>query len=279
MAEETVQTQELPLDQVSMSDFKKARSEGKQAVAVEEAPEVKEEVTDDEPKQKTKGGWQNRIDRLTKHIYTLEQQIEGYKKTTETGTKTEEAKVDGEPQRTDYQSDAEYVRALTRWEVKQEIKAEKEAETRKAAEERQKEIVKLYNQKAIQAQARYEDFAEIVGKNEEPIPSTVGQAIVEEMENGPDVAYFLGKHPEVCQQMMEVGPTKAASLAWAISEELAGSTKKEVTDEKDEEEEPVKRKPPTPIRPVTGGTTKTTVPLDKMSMADYKKARLASGRK
>ena len=76
-------------------------------------------------------------------------------------------------------------------------------------------------------------------------------------------------------------PFKAIAEAWKISEKLGESEgdEEEVEEEKPAakakvEEKPV-RKAPEPIRPVGNGKTRGTVPLNEMSMADYKKARAA----
>ena len=142
MADETVvvQTEEVPLEKSSMSEFKKARAKGEEVATretVTEAPPEREE------KPKAKGGFQARIDRLIKQQAALEERATAAEKRaaeleakkSENGVpKTEQ--VDGEPKRESFQTDAEYVRALTRWEVKQEIKAEREAEEQQTVEAR-----------------------------------------------------------------------------------------------------------------------------------------------
>lgn len=292
MDEETavVEVKEIPIGEVPFKEFKAARAKGeetvKQEVVVEpKEPEETKEADSDEDKPKHKGGFQKRIDRLIKHQATLEEQLAAAKKANEEyqaklGGKTEtKESVEGEPKREDFQSDIEYFRALTRWEYKQARAEEKAEEEQKAQMEKQKQVISTYNKRAIEAQSRYDDFLEVVGKNEEPIPAEVGRAIVEDMENGPDVAYFLGKHPEICKEMMEAPKSKAEAMAWKISETIAGENKKQ--DEKQEEPEEKqaaetvkqKSKAPTPITPVSGGTTRSTIPLDKADFQAYKKLR------
>ena len=291
MAEEAAAVQTVSIDSVPMAEFKKARAAGESVVpstsTTIKEPEEKElkeesteETTDEQKPKVVKGGFQKRIDRLIKHTATLEEENTKLKEQLAKGTKdegkTEEGApaANGEPDRAKYATDVDYMRALVRWEFKQE----QEQEQLKAQQEQQKELTTSYNRRAIEAQARHEDWQEVVAKNEEPIPSVVGKAIFEEMENGPEVAYHLGKNPDICKELMEATPSKAIAMAWKISEDLAGDNKKEdeESDEKNavEEEKPAK-KVFTPIRPISGGTTKSSIPLDKASMADYKKARRA----
>lgn len=273
--------QQVALDSVPMAEFKRAREAApvveEESTTVEQ-PEKKEAEPAKEEKQHNRGGFQKRIERLTRQVSTVEEENTKLKeqlaKRPNGDAKTEETSTPGEPQREQFESDSAYTRALVKWEIKQEQAQEQE---KTAAEERRERAVS-YNQRAIEAQARYDDWDEIVGKNTEPVPSSVNEPILFEMENGPDVLYYLGQHPEVCRGMMEVSPSKAVAMAWKISDELTGTKKEEGEDEEieaKEEKEPVKvkSKAPAPIRPLTGGSTRTNVPLDRMAMKDYKRAR------
>ncbi len=287
-----VETQEVPLDQVTdMREYKKARTEGKETVtqAKPVATEVietneGEETAKDGEKPKSKGGFQKRIDRLVKQTATLEEQLAAARKELEgkSGKAEETPKpADGEPQREQFANDLEYYRALTRWEVKQEMKAEREAEEKEAVEAQAKKVQADYNKKAIEAQSQYDDWDEVVVKSDFKIPTMVGDAIVQTMTNGPDVAYFLGTHPEICEEMMAVHPLAAVAMAAKISEQL-GAGKSEETEEGDEQEsgekaeaqpEKPKSRAPAPIKPVSSGSSRSSVPLGKTDFSTYKKLR------
>jgi hypothetical protein len=303
MADE-VEVKEIPLDQASMADYKKARAEGKEVIEkqtavaddVEEVVDDKEATAKDgeqEEQKKKGGGFQKRIERLSKSVSTLEEQLAAEKKRSQelearTNGKVEEKvapKADAEPKREDFNTEVEYVKAITRWEVKQELKEQREEEERGAAAARQKESIDNYNKSAIEASSRYDDWKEVMAQDT-PLPSIVGDAIVHTIKNGPDVAYYLGKHPEICEEMLNVHPLEAVAMAVKISEQLA-SEKGDAGDKSDEkaeddlESKEAKEKPatkaPAPIRPVGNGSNKTSLPLDRLSMREYKKAR-ESGR-
>ena len=73
MAEETeVQTQEVPLEESSMTEYKKARSDGKDTATRETVIEEKPALEEKE-KPKAKGGFQARIDRLIKQQASTEE--------------------------------------------------------------------------------------------------------------------------------------------------------------------------------------------------------------
>ena len=305
MAEETVtgETQEVPIGEANMAEYKKARAEGKEVVEREAAPPAEElEATegdkgeDGKPKPKTqKSGVQARIDRLVKQQALAEERATAAEKRAaeaeakltapKEGTvqKTEQA-PEGEPQRENFQTEAEYVRALTRWEVKQELKAEREAEDRAAAAADAREAVSAYNRKAIEAQAQHDDWNEVF-KQDINIPTIVGDAIIHTIKNGPEVAYYLGKHPEICQEMINVGhPLEAVTMAIKISEQLEKEQPEETDEEREDRERieaeeaeatkvAARRRAPAPIKPVSGGSSRSTIPLDKASFSDYKKLR------
>lgn len=284
MAEDTgivEQVKEVSIDTLSLPDYKKARAEGKTTVEqkvapVEEVEEIATEETEEtkpEDKPKHKGGFQKRIDRLVKQNSTLEQELEQLRAKSPKEEK-KEVVVAGEPQRDQFESEVAYVKALTRWEVKQEIKEQQEAEQREVEESRQKEIVKNYNDRVSAAQSRYDDWKEVVNQDLE-IPQGVGLAILR-MENGPDVAYRLGSDSELRDAIMAMDPLEAIGKAWEISREIATKGKsKSVEKDDDEDEEEVKaaKVKEAPIKPVSGGVTKSSIPLDKTDFAAYKKRR------
>jgi hypothetical protein len=291
MAEE-VETQEVSIDDpsVSQQEFKEARTKG--VLTIEKPKDVEAEKPEEETKpeegekpKKSSGGFQKKIDRLIKHNATLSEELEATKKRAadleaKTGKPAEvKPDADPEPKIEDFQTHELWVKAQARWEVRQEMKAQREQEAKDAEAARQKEVFDTYNAKVSEAQAKYDDWKEVVGQSVD-LPTAVVLAVLE-MENGPDVAYHLGKHPELRDQLLEMSNLKAIGKVWRISEELAGE-KKEETEDDDKESEKVEAKPakpvskvPAPIKPVGGGSTKSSVPLDQLSMSEYKKARAA----
>jgi len=298
MAQENVavETKEIPLGEASMAEYKQAVKDGKDVVVREtsttppEATETTEEHQEQKPK--VKGGFQARIDRLIKQqAATEERATAAERKAAELEAKLNQGTVpkseQEEPKRDDFQTDAEYLRALVKWEAKQTVKAEREAEQLATIEEQIREARSNYNSRMIALQAENEEYKELMQQSI-AVPAAIEGPITLEMENGPEVAIFLAQNPDICRELTEMTPSRAVAEVWKISEKLseAGNEKTdEETDEEKAERERIeaeeaekeaaaaRKKAPAPIRPVSGGSTRSTIPLDKTDFQAYKKLR------
>lgn len=277
----TTETQEVPLEESTMQEYKAARKEGKE-VATRDA--VAEDKPAEEKPRGVKGGFQARIDRLIKQTAALEEA----KNASDKKAADLEAKLngkgeaapagEGEPKRDDFTNDADYNRALMRWEVRQEFKAEREAEAKAAVEATANEARGRYNQKMIALQAEDDEIKELF-KQDLKIPSSILEPITLEMENGAEVSVFLAQNPELCSELLEMSPSRAIAEVWKISEKLEAAGDEKVDEEVEEKpvEKPAPRKVPAPLRTVSGGNSRSTVPLGQADYQAYKKLR-AQGR-
>ena len=293
MPEEAVKT--LPMDQMPMADYKTARAKGEiESDKSEDSPEKSEELQE-KPKSKG-GGFQKRIDRLIKQQTALEQRAEAAErraKELESAQKgSEQAKtqnvVEGEPKLENFESHDAWVKAVARWEARQELQAEREAERQARQNESIKEIFDAHNERVVEARSRIEDFDDVIGStvspwrdgdSEDVQAARAFQLAIYESDNGPDVAYYLASNPEEFAKLGDLTPTKVQREVWRLSEKLGKTAKDEEEEEVEEEKPEAKAKPvskaPTPIKPVSTGTTKSSKALDQMSMAEFKKARAA----
>lgn len=248
----------------------------KEEVESEPATEAKTEGEETPGKPKGKGGFQRRIDKLTKRNYQLEEELESQKERTErllaqleTGAKVQAptSTDDPEPQLRQFEGKSyeDYVKALARWTARQENKSQAQVEAKKSEEARTQEVFKSYNQRLSEARGRYEDYDEVVGQDIS-IPQSAKVAIIE-LENGPDIAYYLGQHPEVCEDLLELSDVQAVAHIGAISSALRPA--------EGEKESPktVGTLAPPPIKPVAGASTKSTVPLDELPYREYRAIR------
>lgn len=275
MAEET-EVKEIAISDLSSADFKEARKNG-----LEMVPKPEPKVEEREEKPKEKGGFQARIARLIKQNAEKDDLIESLRKT---GKPTEEAAPEpkSRPQKADFAGrEDEYIEVLVDWTSDQKIAKAEQDKARAAEAAQQKETFDAYNRGVAEAKSLHEDFVEVVGQDI-TIPIGVQLAIVEMEEKGPEVAYFLGNNPEICEELMKMSRMKAIAEVWKISEKLGVSESEEEEEVEGEKpapkakvEEKPTRKAPEPIRPVGNGKTRSSVPLNEMSMADYKKARQA----
>jgi len=312
MAEKQQTVEEVPIDHLPTKEYNEARDKG--VITVPKTPVVEEPVPETEqteeteqkegekPKQRGWNGAQKKIDRLIKHNAELEKAKEAAeKRAQELESKTSkppeekkpEPKADDEPKLEDFQDEHSYLRALAKWEIKQEFKAQAEAEEKAQEDAKTKEIFDNHNVKVSEARAKYEDFDESVTSTDTPWKdgsksdvnaSIAFQIAVFESGNGGEILYYLSKHRDELEKMRGLSPARVQMAVGRIADKLEAANEDEppVNEEEPPEEPPAKEekpkivsKAPAPIRPVGGSSTKSSVPLDKMSPADYNKAREA----
>lgn len=287
--EVTQEVKEIPLDQQDYQTFKQNRAgketpaeppkEEPKAEAVSETAKPDDEIEVEE-KPKFKGGFQKKIDKLTREKYeAIERENALLKKLAERGEplapKAVEA-VKAKPKVDDFNTYEEYVESLADWKAEQKYRDLSAKENETAEQEVQQaqlqERFDAHVKRVEAAREKYTDYDQVVesieAENDE-LPEGVALTIVE-LENGPDVAYHLAKNPEILSKLREMSSYRAIAEIGKIADKLAGTA---------EPKEPPKPKSaaPAPIKPVSTGATKSAVPLDEMSYSDYKKAR-ASGR-
>lgn len=235
------------------------------AVAADAAGEPQENQ-EKEQKHK-KGGWQRKIERLEAQLDAEKQQRQELldRLAGKPADKTVEATADdAEPELTKFDTYEKYVKALTAWTVRQEAKRYTEQQATADAADYQKQINQTFSGKVAEFIDSHPDYDEVLSDSV-PLYQGVEWAI-KEMDNGPEVAYFLGKHPDVAAKLMDMSPAKAIAEAGRISAQL---TKPET---------PVTKKPvsnaPAPLRPVGGGSAITdTGQPGKRSLQQYRQLR------
>ena len=86
-----------------------------------------------------------------------------------------------------------------------------------------------------------------------------------ELDNGPDVAYYLAQHPDEAEKLMDLSPVRTIAAITKIADKIAGESAKPAPKAKVE--------PPTPITPVGASATRGNIPLDELPMREYIKIR------
>lgn len=261
--------------------------------AVEQTkPEAKAEEAKEEqperPAKPSKSSAQRRFDALTREIHELKAKLEAK----ETPAPEPVQQIRPEPQTSprpsleQYQaagkSYEDYVEALTDWKLEQRELQKAQEEARAAETERQQAVLSGWRDQMDSAREKYEDFNETLSE-QVPIYTGVQMALME-MDNGAEVAYFLGKNRDKAADLMKMSEARAMAEVGRLSAELRnGQTVSEKADSELAEEEaeaapaPVLQRPrshaPAPIRPVGGSATKSSVPMDELSYAEYRKLR------
>ncbi len=261
----------------------KKKEEGKEEKPEGEEQKVKPEEGKETP-TKGKGGFQKRIDKLTKRNYDLEEKLEHQSQQVEMLMQRLEGKspssgpsveaVAEKPTPEKFDTYEAYVEALADWKADQKVSAalkqEREQSARQTEEHRQREVFDAHNKRMVEAAERYEDFEEVVGQDIQ-IPEAVKLAAIES-ENGADIVYYLGKHPEVCERLRQMSPVAAAVETGRISAALTANAEPEGQSAETVPQKPAS-KAPAPIKPVGGSARTSSVPLDQLDYRDFRKLR------
>lgn len=176
-----------------------------------------------------------------------------------------------EPKEEDFERYSDYVKAIAKHELL--VKDAADNASRLAEEERSRAhaAAHVFTTRSQAARDKYADFDAVVNQ-----PIQINAAIqhaIQRREAGPELAYYLGKHPQECSRiaalsnadaMVEIGKLEAQVLPTATPRPSAPARPTTSA--------------PAPLSPVGGHATRSSVPAAKLSYQDYKARRIAQGR-
>lgn len=251
------------------------------SAAKTDEPAAKDDANAQDPKGKD--GVQKRIDEITKKRreeerarlkaererdderaarIKLEEEVRSLKKS---------APAPDKPKPSDFETDADYIEALTDWKVSQALKTkEDELDAAKPATntDREKSIDDAYStldEKMERGREKYTNFNELVFHEDLKISETMVQAIViadapDKNVHAEDVIYYLANHRDESERIAKLPPLKAAYEIGKIEAKLAAPKPNRIP------------KAPDPIIPVknTGVTEKNP---ENMSPKEYREWR------
>ena len=168
------------------------------------------------------------------------------------------ARIEQEPKRENFRDDDAYLEA--RLEQLAERKAtekitqlEKQREQDKSAEKFLERVDKVSD--------KYPDFQEVTGNPALHISTEMAE-FISDSDLGPDVAYYLGKHPNEAAKIAQMSPIKIARELTRIEAEVSVKPTVKTSNA------------PAPITPIgSRGSAQTS--LDRMDFAEYKKTRMS----
>jgi hypothetical protein len=260
MSEETNVVEEKPVEGEVAEQHDEAPVEGADDKVVE-GSEEKQPVEDDEkPVDEKKkvplkvGGWQKRVNELTKRLRTVESQLSAA-----------QAAPMVKPERNRFATDEQYNEALIDFKV-----AEKMPQVQKQLENGSIEQQFSKNEEALRAEI--EDYDDIISERIEfPHQSTIDAIVSSEM--GPRIRYYLGTHPEETEALLGMNATSAARQIGKIEAKLESElqAKKGASAGK-----PVSQAKP-PIKPVR--TSGSTAKIDPNKLSDQEWFKLEQQKK
>lgn len=210
----------------------------------------------DDARRTNKVPARERISQLTRTVRQHEQTIARLQ--AEHQDVTRNAQPVGDP--LDYASDGEYQRALAQ-SVANETEARAiERTARNVVADRQAAVVDVWNERCDDYRAIAPDFDAVVFNDALNVPRGVTELVLA-VENGPAVAYFLGKNPAEINRIARLSEREAAIAIGALSNRVAAPNPKRQTNA------------PAPVRTVNGSGNTTTVDPGNLNNRDYREWR------
>jgi len=236
----------------------------------EEATNSEDEGAQDKPKSR---GVQKRIDELTANWreeqrtrQKLEAMLESMisKEVTPKAAPPQTVTEESEPTLEQFKTYEEYVKAVGRYEARQEYRqlaAQQEEQRQKQEAERQKaEQRSTFQAKAEEFAMTTPDFDEVAFNPSLPVTDVMADAL-NLSDKGPEILYYLGKHPDEAARISRLSPVQSALEIGRLEAKLSLPQPRTVT------------KAPPPINPLSGGQGSLSVDPDKMTSDEWRKWR------
>jgi hypothetical protein len=225
-----------------------------------------------EQPQKFKGGFQKRIDELTRRSYEAERRAQALEHQLQQRAQAAQQQEAPKPppRLEDFQDFNQFMEARDKW-VKDEAKAEILREAQEATQQQQvarqqheraiavQQVVERFKATEADAMARYPDYTEAVQsplmqqlKQERP---DVAEAVIDS-PHGPHVVYHLAKNPALVHEIARLSPFAAAREIGRIEQMFMRPQSQQTN-------------APAPPRSV-GGNASVTKDPSAMSMAEYR---------
>lgn len=156
----------------------------------------------------------------------------------------------------------EYTEALAEWtadrKIEARITADRETSQQRNKQQRLSDALSSFNEKAEKARDKYPDYDELFDS------AIISEAMSEPIltsDNGPEIAVFLAKNPDIARKLYRLSPVDAAREIGKIEAKL------------DDAPETTTSNTPPPIKPVRPKGEVSTLLSDKMDVKTWMKMR------
>lgn len=167
----------------------------------------------------------------------------------------------GAPRLEDYKDIEEYASAKAKFEADRTLKEHTSKQQGEAQRRYAAKLTETWEANVSKVEGKYEDFDEIVGDLQPTNPLTVA---LMEADNGPDIAYHLGKNPQEAKRIASLPPSAQFREIGKLEYKLSQEPPKAKTPSK----------APAPITPLTGTTPAATgEPSESDDMKTWMKKR------
>ena len=260
------------MDQVDPKDDTEIQGEVKEASITADAEEEKIEAkaepvkeTEEARQSKTPEAVQKRIDEITRKRREAERERDSEReKRLELEKKVQElekqAPATDRPLSENYETEQEYLEALTDWKIEQKLTKKQEVETKESREQaelaRAREIYVEVDKKSAEGRKKYTDYDELVLNDKLKITDAMLETVLE-LGAPSEVLYYLGKHPDESAEIAGMSLIKATVALSKIDHKLTTPTPRRTSST------------PEPISPVRS-TGAVEVNPEKMSMKEFR---------
>lgn len=214
-----------------------------------------------------KGGFQRRIDKLTKKSSELEQEAAYWRERalaggakpepqTKTETKPAETSAPAEPKPDDYETQAEYLRALTKFELAEQRRQADEERQKTEQKTQQETKVKTFKGREATFAEATPDYADVIQgaiADELPMSPSLWEE-AQDHEHGPALLYFLAKNPDEAARLSAMTPKQVAREVARLEARFVRQTEAKETSA-ETTSQPVTKAPKPPSH--TSGSAKT----------------------
>lgn len=214
----------------------------------------------EQPKKKS-GGFQKRIDRLTRQVYEQQAQIQVL---SAGKTPTD----DKEPRRDDFEDLESFNRALAKHiatqTVKETIESEKKTQREATARQDQAKRAETWDTHVETVSDKYDDGADVVEHFMQGVElSNIALEAIIGSDVGGELAYFLGKNEKEAERISKLNPVRQVIEIGKLVAEIAAKPVKKASSA------------PAPIKPVGNTGASSQKKLSEMDYDEFEKARRA----
>lgn len=229
--------------------------------------------SNDEKKRKSGKGFQKRISRLKRREEEAKREAEFWRakalenekakaqknETLETNSSNEKPRPD------DFDTQEDYIEALTDWKTDQKFQDFEKGQERKSIQKKENDFVKNWESKVETFKETREDFEDVIEDVSHLVFSKTKLTALMESDVGPQLMYEIAKDEELAQKISEMSDTAAIREIGRIEGRLISPTPKVKT----------KSKAPKPITPIGGGGGKVKKDLysSTLSQKEYEALR------
>ena len=246
----------------------------------EEGSEGDEEESESkEAKPKKVGGYQRKINKLTKKAAEALQEKEYWRQEALKAQKQPVAeKSEEKPQATsdkpladNFETHEDYVEALTDWKLEQKL-SEREAKAKEtqAKTEHQSQI-EAHIAKVNEFKATVDDFDDVIEDVEDIPMSLAVQDAILTSDNGPELMYQLAKNPDEYRRICQLPAMQAARAIGRFESRIQKESPAESP-----AKQPKTTKAPPPLKPVgkaSSGTVKKDLSDPNISQREFERIR------